>query len=93
MIDVFHVNRSNDRIDARARRSTIDLFEKEFLLENTVEERKCSRPIVMSEISRKVCEAKGSSEERRSETRPGALSTQTDVNKLTTSIILKYCKF
>ena len=39
----------------------------------------------MSEISREVREAKDSSEERRSKTRPRALSTGTDVNKLTTS--------
>ena len=39
----------------------------------------------MSEISREVREAKDSSEERRSETRPRALSTGKDVNKLTTS--------
>ena len=85
MFDVFHVNRSNDRRDARAHRSAIDLFEKRVFVGNTAEEKQCSRPIVMSEISREVREAKDSSEERRSKTRPRALSTGTDVNKLSTS--------
>ena len=39
----------------------------------------------MSGISREVREAKDSSEERRSKTRPRALSTRTDVKTLTTS--------
>ena len=39
----------------------------------------------MSGISREVREAKDLSEERRSKARPKALSTGTDVNKLTTS--------
>ena len=39
----------------------------------------------MSEISREVRETEDSSEERWSKTRPRALSTGTDANKLTTS--------
>ena len=43
----------------------------------------------MSGISRVVCKAKNSSDKRRSKTRPTALSTGRDVNKLTTSKEIK----
>ena len=62
-------------------------LKKEFLFKNTQEEKQCSRSIVMSEILREVSEAKDSSEVRM---RPRALSTVTDVNKLTTSKETKF---
>ena len=60
-------------------------LKKDFLYEKTVESKHIWRPCLMSEILRRVREGKESSDARSSNTRARALSTGTDVNKLTTS--------
>ena len=81
MFDVFHVNRSNDKKDARAHRSAIDLFEKRvFVGKCNVQDlllclryqEKCVKPKIHQK-------REGLKRDR------GLCPPEPDVNKLTTS--------
>ena len=81
MFDVFHVDRTNDKRDARTHRSAKDLFEKKSFCKNYKKKKQYSRPNVRN-IKRNVRRQRFI---RRKKFKNGkkALSIGTDVNKHT----------